>query len=200
MRHGSGVWGGQQLPRESAGVHAQGNRPDLYTELRLSNLTRANSSSKVKLILILILKIPTVFTAQILFTWGACFLMKVFHPWVLLTRLSRGYRPGFSTDAEDMAGLLSVHRVSVQNHKKPSHLWPSAQSSAHHPALPHLAPVPQICSQVTPAWDRHPGLSPISQGACVIMCVLLNLLCWKSPLVNTVCSVCVTNEWVSLYL
>lgn len=78
------------------------------------------------------------------------------------------FRPGFLTDAEDMAGLLSVHRVSVQNHEKPSDVRPGAPSSARHPAPPHLAPVPQIRPQVTPTRDRHPGLSQISEGWCRI--------------------------------
>lgn len=87
VHHRSGVRGGQQLPRESAGVHAQGEAdPDTVMQHEAHSVYKYNYVG-----------------INYAVTW-----------------LTLSSSVGFSSDAEDLAGLLSVHCVSVQNHAKPA--------------------------------------------------------------------------------
>lgn len=79
-------------------------------------------------------------------------------------------------DAKDLAGLLSVSGVTGEDHKESTHVWPSPEGSAHHPAPTHLALIPTLCQEPALAWDSHQSIPPLPQGQnnCCFKCYTFN--------------------------
>lgn len=188
MRHRSGVRGGQQLPRESAGVHAQGNRADLYASVRSNQskflARKANSDCDSKSTSCINL---TVITSDLIYTrvtWSACSFVLFVNCSTLgyyshtLSSLVSGQMPRIWLDyCQFIVSQCKITR-SRRTFDRALRALPVTQHSRIWPLYLKYArklPLPETSIRV---YRRY-----LKVCVCVWWwCVLSNLLCWKYPL------------------